>query len=392
MNEIIDRLRESRICAYEASPGDIREHFGIEQVVLAGGYGYRQVLELVQNGADAILEAHEACAGRDDQPRIEVLLDKSSLYVANTGAPFSDEGIDALLRSHSSPKRGNQIGRFGLGFKSLLRLGGKIDIASGEAAFGFDPERCRAELRAQFNVQDAPGLRLAWPLDEGRAGDLRSRFSWATTVVCAEIRAESFHDHLRKEIEGFPAEFLLFLPISVSLTLDAGRIAESKRELHRDTEEKDVVLRDGMAQSSSRWRVVERQVSITDQHAKDDATHVHTRDVVPLAWAMPIEGKREEAGRFWAFFPTHTPTYLPGILNAPWKLNSDRNAVIPGEWNTALMEEAANLIADALPQLRTDDDPGRALDAFPRQLERRDEDAAPLIEALWTRLQGAAVI
>jgi superfamily II DNA or RNA helicase len=392
MNDFIDKSRENRLQAYRASPGDIREHFGIEQVVLAGGYGYRQALELVQNGADAILEAHEAGACRAGQPRIDVLLDSSYLYVANTGAPFSEEGIDALLRSHSSPKRGNQIGRFGLGFKSLLRLGGKIDITSGQAAFGFDPERCRAELQRQFGVQDAPGLRLAWPLEEDRAGDLRNRFPWATTVVCAEIRAESFYDHLRKEIENFPAEFLLFLPVPVSLTLDTSGDGASKRELHRDTEGEDVVLRDGTAKSSSRWRVVERQVSITDQRAKDDATHVHTRDVVPLAWAMPIEGKREEAGRFWAFFPTHTPTYLPGILNAPWKLNSDRNAVISGEWNTALMKEAANLVADSLPQLRADDDPGRPLDAFPRQLERRDEDAAPLIEALWTRLEGAVVI
>jgi len=392
MNDFIDRSRESRLQAYEASPGDIREHFAIEQVVLAGGYGYRQVLELVQNGADAILEAHEFGASQDDRPRIEVLLDGSCLYAANTGAPFSKEGIDALLRSHSSPKRGNQIGRFGLGFKSLLRLSGKIDITSGQAAFGFDPERCRSELKNRFKVRDAPGLRLAWPLEEGSAGHLRRRFLWATTVVFCEIRAESFHDNLRKEIEGFPAEFLLFLPVPVSLTLDTSGDGASKRELHRYAEGEDVVLRDGTAKSSSRWRVVESQVSITDQRAKDDATHVHTRDVVPLAWAMPIEGKREEAGRFWAFFPTQTPTYLPGILNAPWKLNSDRNAVISGEWNTALMEEAANLIADALPQLRTDDDPGRALDAFPRQLERRDEDAAPLIEALWKRLEAAAVI
>ena len=392
MSHFIDQSRENRLKAYHASPGDIREHFRIEQVVLAGGYGYRQALELVQNGADAILEAHEAGACRAGQPRIDVLLDSSYLYVANTGAPFSEEGIDALLRSHSSPKRGNQIGRFGLGFKSLLRLGGKIDIASGQAAFGFDPARCRAELKERFKVKDAPGLRLAWTLDEDRAADLRHRFPWATTVVCAEIGAEGFRDHLRKEIEAFPAEFLLFLPVPVRLTLDTSGDGASKRELHRDTDGEDVVLRDGTAKSSSRWRVVERQVSITDQCAKDDATHVHTRDVVPLAWAMPIEGKREEAGRFWAFFPTHTPTCLPGILNAPWKLNSDRNAVISGEWNTALMKEAANLIADALPQFRTNDDPGRALDAFPRQLERRDEDAAPLIEALWTRLEGAVVI
>lgn len=175
-------MRESRILAYKVSPVDIKEHFGIEQVVLAGGYGYRQVLELVQNGADAILEAHNDGRPEGDSPRIEVFLDDSCLYVANTGAPFSEEGIRALLHSHSSPKRGNQIGRFGLGFKSLLRLGGKIDITSGEVAFGFDPDRCRRELRDQFDVTDTPGLRLAWDLDEARADVLRNRFPWATTV------------------------------------------------------------------------------------------------------------------------------------------------------------------------------------------------------------------
>lgn len=113
---------------------------------------------------------------------------------------------------------------------------------------------------------------------------------------------------------------------------------------------------------------------------------------MPLAWAVPLEGRREEAGRFWAFFPTHTPTSLPGILNAPWKLNSDRNAIIGGEWNTALMVEAARLVADTLPSLTSTADPARPLDSFPRQLERKDDEAAPLVNALWACLEGAAVI
>jgi superfamily II DNA or RNA helicase len=395
MNTLIDTLREHRLRAYEAEPGLIKEHFGIEEGVLAGGYGYRQVLELVQNGADAILEAHEAGIEQDKSARIEVRLAGSCLYVANTGAPFSEEGIDALLRSHSSPKRGNQIGRFGLGFKSLLRLEGKIDIVSGPMSFSLDPDRCREELREKFSkrkgfsMKGAPGLRLAYPLNDAQAAELRGLFPWAKTVVCAEISSAGIGEHLPGEIGNFPSEFLLFLSVPVTLTLDDG--ASSKREMRCEPEGASAKLLCA-GESSSRWHFEVRMISITDKRALNDATHIHARDSVPLSWAMPLDSKREEAGRFWAFFPTQTETRLPGILNAPWKLNSDRNAIIGGEWNTALMREAARLIAETLPKFATSEDPGRPLDAFPRQLDRKDEDAAPLVEALWAILETAKVV
>lgn len=394
MNEFIDQLRNGRLQAYRHSLGDIQEHYGIEQTVLAGGYGYRQVLELVQNGADAILEAHESGLPQAE-PRIEVSLVDIRLYVANTGASLSKEGIDALLRSHSSPKRGNQIGRFGLGFKSLLRLGGKIDLFSTSVAMRFDPDRCRRELREQFHVEEAPGLRLAWTLDEAVEKERDAKlndFPWATTVVRAEIeQVDSGGDileHLRVEIQGFPAEFLLFLPVPVLLRLAWNGQERELRCTPREHSD-EIVLHDGP--DKSRWRVTEEQVHITDAKARGDATDIHARDVVPLSWAMPLDIKRKEAGRFWAFFPTHTATYLPGILNAPWKLNSDRNAIIHGEWNDALMREAARMIGDCLPALSTSEDPGRPLDAFPRQFGK-DEVAEPLVKALWAALENAEVV
>ena len=391
MNEIVKQLHDSTLRAYEARPALLREHYGIEQVVLAGGYGYRQVMELVQNGADAILEAWEQGDAPPADNRVHVILRDSRLYVANTGAPLSVEGLDALLSSHSSPKRGNQIGRFGLGFKSLIRLGGRIDLfTKSNGAVRFDPERCRRELQEKFGVEHAPGLRLAWPLEESeRAADpVLDDLTWAETIVRAEVKTEGFEERLRQEIESFPAEFLLFLPVHLLLHLDNG--TGKFRELRVETRGKERFLHSGEEQS--RWRVVSREVAITDERARADATHIHARQSVPVAWAIPLEGKREEAGRFWAFFPTHTPTYLPGILNAPWKLNSDRNAIIGGEWNTALMREAARLVVETLPSLSTPEDPGRPLDAFPRQLERRDEDAAPLVDALWTALKSTAVV
>ncbi|MCC5870279.1 MAG: DEAD/DEAH box helicase family protein [Gammaproteobacteria bacterium] len=391
MRAFLEELNQQRLRSYDADPGLLKEHFGIEETVLAGGYGYRQVLELVQNGADALLEASEHGGKGGNQGRIHVLVRGHQLYVANTGARLSEEGLDALLRSHSSPKRGNQIGRFGLGFKSLLKLGGRIDLFTrGSGTIRFDPERCRRELRQRYRVTDAPRLRLAWSLgDEERHADPAcAELDWAETIVRAEIGEGDLAQQIREEIRSFPAEFLLFFPVTTTLILDDGE--KKPREVRIESEADESLLHDG--ENLSRWRVAAREVRIEDARARADATHIHARAIVPIAWAVPVQGRREEAGRFWAFFPTHTQTYVPGILNAPWKLNSDRNAVIGGEWNTALMAEAAGLIVEALPDLATADDPGRPLDAFPRQLERKDEDAAPLVESLWRLLERAAVI
>jgi hypothetical protein len=103
------------LAAYRVQPNLVREHVGIEDEVLSGGYGHRQVHELVQNGADAILEA--GVAGR-----VHLLLTPHALYCANEGSPIDPEGVDAILNSHMSRKRGAQIGQFGIGFKSVLAI------------------------------------------------------------------------------------------------------------------------------------------------------------------------------------------------------------------------------------------------------------------------------
>ncbi|MCB1092380.1 MAG: ATP-dependent helicase, partial [Verrucomicrobiae bacterium] len=391
---LIDKLREGRLSAYRSAPGDIREHFGIEETVLAGGYGYRQVMELIQNGADAILEDQEAIGQSHQQARITVALVDDILYVANTGSPLNEEGVKALLQSHSSPKRGNQIGRFGIGFKSLLRLDGRIDLISQGLSMRFDPDEARRLIRREFALDESvpvPALRVAWDLDgdaERLADPVLGRYDWATTIVRAQVRNEMMLGHLREEMEKFPGGFLLFLPVSLMLTMDFGD--GTVRRLERRPEGQELVLVDG--EESSRWLVVERMVTVTDTGAKNDATHLHARDQVPLTWALPLETKREEAGRFWAFFPTETPSRLPGILNAPWKLNSDRRSLIDGEWNRFLMMEAGKLVAEILPTLATEGDPGKPIDVFPRRVERKDEVAAVLVESLWERLVDLPVI
>jgi len=393
---LIDFVRERierRLTNYQNIPDEVRDHYETEIEALAGGYSYRQVLELVQNAADAVLE--QAAPASPVAGRVVLRLTGNRLYAANTGAPLSRDGIIALLSARSSPKRQNQIGRFGIGFKSLLGLGGRIELFSRSVCLRFDPTLCGQTIRERLALppdHPAPGLRLAWPIESEPEfvadPDLNELSRWATTIVRVDIAEERLVPHVHDELNAFPGEFLLFLPVDVDLELQSA--ANTIRKIGRKRVGPAVNLVENDSESS--WQVVHIRVPLTDPEARADGTTVHTRDEVPIAWALPLSAREERAGRFWAFFATDTPSRIPGILNAPWKVNSDRTALIHGPYNSFLMERAAELVVSALAPLATVEDPGRPLDMFPRDLETRGETAQPLVDAVWDRLATASVL
>lgn len=389
---------ELRLGNYERIPDEVRDHHESEIEALAGGYSYRQIWELIQNAADAILEdaSQSSDTAMPASGQIVLSLADRKLYSANTGAPLGADGIIALLSARSSSKRGNQIGRFGIGFKSLLGLGGRIDLLSRSVSIRFDPEECGATIRRRLRLAPdcpTPGLRLAWPLDASAEfaldPTLNELSDWATTVVRADIGNDRMVRHLANELASFPGEFLLFLPTDINLQLEGGPDSLA-RKLRRDRTEDQVLLIENGQESP--WLVVESQIPITDPEAQADATTVHNRREVPIAWALPLNSGEERAGRFWAFFPTASATRIPGILNAPWKVNSDRSAIIPGPYNSFLMRAASEMVVSAISKLPTKEDPSRPLDMFPRELESRDEPARPLVEAIWDRLAAARLV
>jgi hypothetical protein len=281
------------------------------------------------------------------------------LYAANTGAPLSRDGIIALLSARSSSKRQDQIGRFGIGFKSLLGLEGPIDVFSRSVCLRFDPTKCAKTIRERLALatdDPAPGLRLAWPtnpdVEFGSDPILRQLSEWATTVVRVEIGQQRLVSRMSEELRKFPGELLLFLPVDVDLELFAP--PDLSRKITRTRKGKNVKLIENNEEAP--WQVVDIRVPLFDPEVRADATTVHTRDEVPIAWALPLAA-REDRGRFWAFFPTDTPSRIPGILNAPWKVNSDRTALISGPYNTFLMRHAAKLIVSALTSLAKRGDP-----------------------------------
>ena len=370
--------------AYRAQPNLVEEQANQEQDTARGGYADRQIVELVQNSADQLAKLVSG--------RVYIRLTESHLYCADDGAPLNQDGAKALLFSHLSPKRDTaEIGRFGVGFKSVLRVTDKPAVFSRSGSIQFDRRRAKRSIAAVApDADDYPVLRVAEPADATNAAKsdpaLAELMGWARNVVRLPLRQGAF-DNLAKQIDAFAPEFLLFAPHIRSLDLvdDSGR----SRSIRRIGAGGQIQLSDG--ESRSRWMVFTEIHPLSadakaDSRALDDAQSVH------IQWAAPLDA-RNPLQQFWAFFPTQTSSLVAGILNAPWKTNEDRQSLLPGVYNDELIGAAAQLVADSLPSLSTSEDPARHLDALPRRAEAGDNDQADLLRRrLYGRLEDAPVI
>jgi superfamily II DNA or RNA helicase len=353
---------QSRRCleAYKANPLLVKEHANIERATAQGGYGRRQIYELIQNGADAMIGA----AGG----KIEVLLTESALYCANEGDPIDVDGLNAILSSHVSMKRGTEIGRFGLGFKSVLGTTDSPEFYSRSGSFRFSAADSAVKIRDVVpDAEVVPTLRLTTPIDpasEALEDDtLTALLDWATTVVKLP-RKESESSWLSEDIQRFPSEFLLFSP-HVSLLVLEDRTTNLRREIRLKRHHDHLRLIEGS--SSNAWRCFSTHHSPSPS-AHKDAGELAGRNNLPVIWAVPHG--RPLPGRFWAFFPTEYVTTLSGIVNAPWKTSEDRQNLLTGQFNIELLRVVAELAADNLANLVNPNDPGWILDIMPA---RRDE-------------------
>ena len=232
-------------------------------------------------------------------------------------------------------------------------------------------------------------LRLPEPIDPRREMDtdeeLRELMAWATNVVRLPLKA-GMHDDLARQIRDFPPEFLLFVDHVRYLTLEDGEDARSFM-LHR----RDGELWLDTGEETARWRRFDITHRLSAE-AKDDWPLHDDSDNAPVQWAAPLDGL-DRHRYFWAFFPTMTTSLVAGILNAPWKTNEDRQNLLPGPYNEELIEAAAAMIADNLPDLATQTDPARHLDALPREGQAGDSEQVDLLcKCLFSNLHGRDVI
>ncbi|MGW6556924.1 sacsin N-terminal ATP-binding-like domain-containing protein [Streptomyces hydrogenans] len=394
---------------YAVDPGLIPEHANGERRITQGGYGDRQLFELVQNAADEI--------AAEPGGTVHVILTGTHLYCANEGTPVTPEGAETILRMSTSRKRGGQIGRFGVGVKSVLVVTDAPQFFSRTGSFGFDREWAHEQIRSVAGVTarlgeqfEAPVLRMARPLDEvvERAADpvLHELLSWASTVVRLPL-LDGAAERLGQDMHGgphsggreqFPVGFQLFSPHVAKVVLEDRRprpvvrrtlTVERDRELRTVREE-----RPGQLSSDNRWRVFTLTHEPTSA-ARSSAGELHDRVALDISWAVREYEKEPHGllsspkgrGRFWSFFPTKYEMTLSGILNGAWKTNEDRqNLLDSSPFNQEMIRVAARLVVESLPELAPSEDPAAYLPLLPgrpRESETVSWADRYLTEQIW---------
>lgn len=382
----VDKYSRDCLKTYEIDARRVLADANIERTAIEGGYARRQLFELVQNGADELI---------NQRGRIEVILTEDAMYCANEGRAVSAQGVGALLGSHMSSKTGLEIGRFGLGFKSVLGVTTQPAVFSTSGSFRFDRDYNLQRIsKVMPDVKRVATLRIAVPQDpreEAQAdGILGELMAWATTVIKMPRDPSRDTSWLSAHIAEFPPQFLLFSEHVAELILD-DRTTGLRRdvELERLDEDRWLLREQGGAARETEWRVFGTTHKPT-RAVKEDGGTMADRDEVPVQWAVPVNAGRTSPGEFWAFFPTLELTTLSGVLNAPWKLNEDRTRLIEGPFNAELLGQIVQLVVGGLPAIGADEDPGGVLELLPgREKEKRGWADLELIGTTYEALGNA---
>jgi len=341
LHNAVAEFAQETLAAYEADPSLVDEHAGQELETAAGGYGRRQVFELIQNAADQL---------EDEGGRIELVLTDSTLYCANSGLAFTREGLKSIVHAYLSMKDDDQIGRFGLGFKSVLGVTKEPIVLTRSGSFRFGREGIDRIEKVVPGRPRYPILRVASSVDAEEylsRDNVAAEFAeWASTIVVLPLESEDAGVWLAADIRDFPRAFLAFADHVGELRL-SDRVTGTEYSYTATWDAGSVTVSGG--EGSSSWHVFQTEVPL-EGRSRRRAGKLADREVATLKWAVSLDEKTE-LGRFWSYFPTDEITTLRGVLNAPWQLSEDRRHLVDGDYNEALLEGAAELVTESLEDL-----------------------------------------
>jgi len=286
------------------------------------------IFELLQNAEDA------------GASKVLFQLGEDKLEVLHDGRLFDEEDVRGICGVGEGTKAEDlsQIGKFGIGFKSVYAYTKTPEIYSGDESFRIK-NIVRPYALKQRDTGEPWTTLFVFPFDKEDV---------EPTIACKEIG---------KRLCELSARTLLFLREikEIEFRLPGDKVGiylrgETPRGCAREV---TVIGQNNGKEENQRWLIFKRRVDVPEP--------VCSRQVaVELGFLLHQNEKeeREEIVRIpdsslVVFFPTEKETRFGFLIQGPYKTTPARdNIPKDNDWNATLVRETAYLIADALPQLR----------------------------------------
>ena len=290
------------------------------------------VFELLQNAEDALKRRN----GWDGSREVRFELTPTSLRIVHCGNPFTLEDAKGVCGVGETTKDLTDIGRFGIGFKSVYAITDRPEVHSGEEDFAIEnfvfplaaPPTSRAPDQTEFVLPLRSGDADLSPL----VLDSLSKLGARTLLFLRQI------EEIAWSVNGGASGLYL-----KEKAKDAG-VGSRRVTLVGEHKGEPVV--------EETWLVFSREARTEAGTLAGfiEIAFLLQADKETREWAV----QRVDASPLCAFFPTVVTTHLGFLVQGPYRTTPSRDNVPPRDpWNVKLVQETAVLLLDALCALRS---------------------------------------
>ena len=305
------------------------------------------IYELLQNAEDALARRFRQQPDDISSCGVRFRLFRDKLEFRHFGVPFDEDdvrGVSDVLRG-TKEEDVSQIGKFGIGFKSVYAFTSSPEVHSGDEHFVIKryirPEQKKDPDRL-LSIAPAPNETVfVFPFDHkdfsaAKAFDLildkLRRLGPRVLLFLRQIDEIAW----RVESDGEEGQYL-------KETTKVGTIGNAHRT--------SVIGQKNGQEEEENWIVFERPV--TD-------SNVGNRVTVEVAYRTELDsdGKKEsivsiDRSQLVIYFPTQKDTRLGFLIQGPYNPTTARDNILSDDdWNEKLIAETAKLVVESMHQLK----------------------------------------